>query len=359
MSITIQPVEGSSRRGGARAGKRQLSVSSIDVVVTVVAVIVVLAGLSVSLIFPPSEPDAPAEDEGRRTTPAAAAVVPTPDPSVTEGVVIPPLAMEAERESAKLVCQAQLGTQEFTALSYNIKSGRAGGLERLLGAMQRSQAEVILLQEVDNRRRSTGSVDQAAWFASRLGGWHSAFGRNVTFGDGLYGTAVVSKFPIVSSTNTPLPNIGRAQPRGLLHVVINVSGVEVSIYSTHLDNTSNEIRARQGSTIASILSRDPRPKIIGGDMNAGSTSPALRAMSGEDTDTWAKVGTGSGGTFFGRGARIDYLLHGGPGLTPLSSDVIPDNSSDHRPVRARYELGGIKTEKCTGGKASKGPKQAE
>lgn len=355
-SITIRPVEGGSRRGGARAGKRQLSVSSIDVVVTVVAVIVVLAGLSVSLIFPPSEPDAPADDEGRRTTHAAAAV-PTPDPSVTEGVVIPPLAMEAERESAKLVCQAQLGTQQFTALSYNIKSGRAGGLDRLLSAIKGSQAEVILLQEVDNQRRSTGSVDQAAWFASRLGGWNSAFGRNVTFGDGLYGTAVVSKFPIVSSVNTPLPNIGRAQPRGLLHVVINVSGVEVSIYSTHLDNTSNEIRARQGATIASILARDPRPKIIGGDMNAGISSPPLRAMSGVVTDTWGKVGSGGGGTFFGRGARIDYLLYGGPGLTPLAADVIPTNASDHRPVRARYELGGIKTEKCTGGKARK--KQAE
>ncbi|WP_436701229.1 endonuclease/exonuclease/phosphatase family protein [Nocardioides sp. BYT-33-1] len=352
--------EQETRRG--RAGRRQgLGVSSLDMVVTLVAVVVVVAGLSVSLIFPPDAPEAPVADEGRR---APAAAIPSPavaDPVVPEGgeVVVPPLAMEAERQSAQLVCQALIGTTELTALAYNIKSARAGSLDRLLGVMQRSGADVILLQEVDNRRRSTGSVDQAAWFAERLGGWHSAFGRNVTFGDGLYGTAIVSKYPILSSVNTPLPNIGRAQPRGLLHAVIDVEGVEVSLYSTHLDNTSANIRTQQASRISSMLAADPRPKILGGDMNTWPGSGPEQILTSRLDDSFVDAGSGSGPTHPASRprTRIDYLLYGGPDLTPTSSVVMSEGGSDHLPVRSVFTLGGIKTEKCSDGAASKKSKK--
>jgi endonuclease/exonuclease/phosphatase family metal-dependent hydrolase len=353
-SFTIPDVEEQGKRG-ARAGKRLgPAVSSVDMVVTLVAVVVVLAGLSVSLIFPPDAPDTPVAHEGRRTGTASAApaadVPPAPTATDTGGVLVPPLAMEAERQSAQLVCQAQIGTTQFTALSYNIKSARAGSLDRLLGVMQQSKATVLLLQEVDYKRRSTGSVDQAGWFAERLGGWGSAFGRNVTFGDGLYGTAVVSKYPIVSSENTPLPNIGRAQPRGLLHVVINVEGVEVSIYSTHLDNTSANIRTAQASRISSILAADPRPKILGGDMNTWPNSGPERILSSRLSDSFVVAGSGGGATHPAGHprTRIDYLLYGGPDLTATSSVVMSAGGSDHLPVRADFTLGGIKTEKCSG-----------
>ncbi|MCR1782054.1 endonuclease/exonuclease/phosphatase family protein [Nocardioides carbamazepini] len=348
-------------RPGGRAGRRQgPAVSSLDLVVTLVAVVVVLAGLSFALIFPPDAPEPPVAHEGRR---APAAVTPpqvAADPVVPEGgeVVVPPLAMEAERQSAQLVCQALIGTTELTALAYNIKSARAGSLERLLGVMQRSGAEVLLLQEVDNRRRSTGSVDQAAWFAERLGGWNSAFGRNVTFGDGLYGTAVVSKYPIVSSVNTPLPNIGRAQPRGLLHVVIDIEGVEVSLYSTHLDNTSANIRTQQASRISSILAADPRPKLLGGDMNTWPGSGPEQILTSRLSDSFVDAGSGSGPTHPASRprTRIDYLLYGGPDLTATSSAVMSEGGSDHLPVRSVFTLGGIKTEKCSGEPKSKSKK---
>ncbi|WGX95265.1 endonuclease/exonuclease/phosphatase family protein [Nocardioides sp. L-11A] len=354
--------EQEEKRRGVRAGKRPGSaVSSLDVIVTLVAVVVVVAGLSFSLIFPPDSPDAPVVDEGRRVPAAAIPPPAAAAPVVPEGgeVLVPPLAMEAERQSAQLVCQALIGTTEVTALAYNIKSARAGSLERLLGVMQRSGAEIILLQEVDNRRRSTGSVDQAAWFAERLGGWNSAFGRNVTFGDGLYGTAIVSKYPIVSSVNTPLPNIGRAQPRGLLHAVIDVEGVEVSLYSTHLDNTSANIRTQQASRISSMLAADPRPKLLGGDMNTWPGSGPERILTSRLSDSFVDAGSGSGPTHPASRprTRIDYLLYGGPDLTATSSAVLPEGGSDHLPVRSVFTLGGIKTEKCSDGAASKKSKK--
>jgi len=255
-----------------------------------------------------------------------------------------------ERMAASTRCQTLVTSEPLTAVSYNIKSGRAGGLSRLLGVMQRADAEVYLLQEVDNHRRSTGNVDQAGWFAARLGtNWHYAFGRNVTFGDGLYGVAVVSKYPILSWTNTRLPDINHSQPRGLLHVVINFHGTKVSIYDTHLDNTSGANRLRQAGTISQIMAADPNPKILGGDMNTWPGSAPDRVLASHLYDTWNVAGAGKGATHPAGHprTRIDFLMYGGPGLKATSAVVLHDIASDHLAVRAQYELSGIKTVKCT------------
>ncbi len=351
----MRRVSGRGTRGRRAAPRRQFAGMDRDLLVAAVAMVLVVAGLTLPFVFlTGGEEDARGEASSALRTPDTT-VPPTSaepqDESTARGrdpELFPQLVRAAERESRRKRCTTKVHDEQFTAVSFNIKSGRMGGLGRPLGTLQRSGASVILLQEVDNRRRSTGSVDQAGYFADALGGWHHAFGQNVAFGDGLYGTAVVSKYPIVSSTNHRLPNIGRAQPRGLLHVVIDVDGVEVSVYSTHLDNTSERIRTMQASSIASIVRADPRPKILGGDMNAWPGARPAQILTSALTDTWAAVGSGGGATHPAnrpRG-RIDYLMHGGPKFTAQSSDVMPDVTSDHRAVRANYELAGISTRTC-------------
>ena len=66
------------------------------------------------------------------------------------------------------------------------------------------------------------------------------------------------------------------------------------------------------------------------------------------TDTWGAVGTGSGLTHPSSNprGRIDLLLHGGEGITPVSSDVLPATNSDHRAVRATYAVDGVAAKVC-------------
>ena len=333
--------------------------SPSDILVTILVVVAVVAGLKVSLdiLSSNSTPD-PVSLEGSHTPgaptdstagPETSSPTSTSSPGASTGVVPPSLMTTVERMAAQMRCQTLVTSEPLTAVTYNIKSGRAGGLPRLLGVMRRTDAEVFLLQEVDNHRRSTGNVDQAGWFASQLGGWHYAFGRNVTFGDGLYGTAVVSKYPILSWTNTPLPNINHSQPRGLLHVVINFHGTKVSIYDTHLDNTSGANRLQQAARISQIMAADPNPKILGGDMNTWPGSAPDRVLASRLNDTWNVAGSGKGATHPAGHprTRIDFLMYGGPGLRATSAVVLPDTASDHLAVRAQYELSGIKTVKCT------------
>jgi len=244
----------------------------------------------------------------------------------------------------KLHCIQLPGDTEITAVSYNVKSLVKTSAGAVASVLANAGADVVLLQEMKN----AAVGNQPAAIAGILG-MHYYFAQNVSYGGhGGYGTAVLSRFPIVSAENTHLPRPGGTQQRGLAHVVIDVDGKEVSIYNTHLQNRSESARMMQIRRIAQIVSLDDRPQIFGGDMNAHYGSPVMGVARTVFTDTWATVGSGGGLTHpstHPRG-RIDYLMHANEGITPVSSDVLPARLSDHLAVRARYVIEGPGGEKC-------------
>ncbi|QYJ02479.1 endonuclease/exonuclease/phosphatase family protein [Nocardioides panacisoli] len=250
----------------------------------------------------------------------------------------------------KPTCSQVPVSTSITVLSYNIKSGHRGGLGAIASVIRGSGADVVLLQEVDRNRHSSGRVDQAAWLASNLGGWSHAFGQNVSHGGSAgYGTAIVSRWPIVSSQNRHLPNGPGGQQRGLLNAVVDIDGMAVSFYSTHLQNRIDRLKVAQARSIAGIVAGDGRPKIIGGDMNSWPGDTPAGILRSQFTDTWSVVGRGAGATNPApnpRG-RIDYLMHDGAAIRPTSADVLPAQASDHRAVRASYALDGVTEKRCT------------
>lgn len=246
----------------------------------------------------------------------------------------------------KLHCVQLPGDTEITVVSYNVKSfalkGNAGSVA---GVLRAAGADIVLIQEIKN---GGNAGNQPAALAGLLG-MEYAFAQNVAYGRGGYGTAVLSRYPVVSAQNTHLPRPGSTQQRGLAHVVVDVDGKELSVYNTHLQNRSEPARMQQIRRIAQIVSLDDRPRILGGDMNAHAGSPVMGVARTVFTDTWATVGTGDGRTHPStrlRG-RIDYLMHGGDGITAVTSDVLPATLSDHRAVRARYVVEGPGGQECT------------
>jgi endonuclease/exonuclease/phosphatase family metal-dependent hydrolase len=171
-----------------------------------------------------------------------------------------------------------------------------------------------------------------------------AFGANVRrSAANSYGTAILSRYPIESYRNTPLPAPPGTQQRGLLRATIVVNGVRMSVYGTHLENTSATARLLQARAIAPIVRADPLPKVFGGDLNSRPGSPVLDTIDGVAHDTWAAVGVGAGLTHPDAipRIRIDYLMYADGStadLTPLGMDVLPSHVSDHRAVRAAYRL---------------------
>ena len=213
-------------------------------------------------------------------------------------------------------------------------------------------ADIIAFQEVDVRFRARSQfVDQAEALGKRLGG-HFAFGGNLIDGDGQYGVALVTRFPILAQQNHPLPRSpGRekAEPRGLLAVTLDVEGRPLRVYVTHLAHDSPADRTLQVARVRATVAAEPGPFVVMGDFNLRPDSADYAALLAPTrskpllVDAWAKIGQGDGFTIGHtektRG-RIDYVLVS-PDLAAGLIETRVDQTtraSDHQPVFAALRL---------------------
>ncbi len=302
--------------------------------VMVVLLFGVIAALLV-LTDPSSPPGPPAA--GPSATPEASATIAPETPRPTR----------TTRPGQQQTCVAGARKAALTVVTFNIHSARehdgSVNLARIAAELEAWDADVILLQEVDRYRLWTGQIDMPVVLADQLDmAW--TFGANVQrSARNSYGTAILSRYPVESFHNTLLPAPPGTQQRGLLRATIDVDGIRISVYGTHLEHTSADARLQQMRVIAPILRADPLPKIFGGDLNARPGSPVLDAVTNVARDTWATVGVGSGLTHpvDNPRTRIDFLLYAGGStadLVPLNTDVLDSAVSDHRAVWASYQL---------------------
>lgn len=211
--------------------------------------------------------------------------------------------------------------REFSAATYNIHHG-AGvddrlDLERIAQEIERGGADIVGLQEVDrNWGERSAFVDQAQWLSRRLG-MHVAFAPNLDRAPidpddprRQYGTAILSRFPILSSRNTLLPRPRGGEQRGLLEAVVNIRGVRVRFANTHLQHNSAEERLAQTRRIAELLGDAKEPTVLVGDLNAVPTAAELAPLWPHFDDAWVLGGTGTGETYPAEAPdrRIDYVL---------------------------------------------------
>lgn len=236
--------------------------------------------------------------------------------------------------------------RELRVMSYNMHAGIGDDgrldLERTARVIETSGADVIGLQEVDRHWSARSDyVDQAQWLARRLG-LHYAYGANLDRDPEpgrterrQYGTAVLSRYPIQSATNHALTSIPYperpTEQRGLLATRINVRGVKIDFYNTHLDHQRSEQRASQVTEILELTAGTQRPAILVGDLNAVPEAPEIRMLT---DDAFRDVFAGTDAFTYPADApnrRIDYVLTRGP-RSFTDSTVIDTPASDHLPV---------------------------
>jgi len=228
----------------------------------------------------------------------------------------------------------------ITVLTYNIHSAvseRGLALGRIAAELRAWGPDIVALQEVDDNRTRTDHVDQARWLADQLG-MTSTYAAAEQQGDGSYGNAILSRFPVVSSTSHRLPatGTGLSNPRVLLRTVVEIDGFELTVDSTHFSNTSEPSRVMQARTVAG-LHDDPR--IVMGDLNSSTNDRPLDILRTDLVDAWDQVGTGTKYTHHTRHsqARIDFVLYSGE-LTPTFSQVMQSSVSDHDAVLTRFVM---------------------
>lgn len=243
----------------------------------------------------------------------------------------------------ELEAPAPRGAAELRVMTFNIQSG-VRGLDGVAEVIRAAHPDIVALQEVDRGSRRARGLDQAAVLAERTGLPHHAYFRTTELHGGAYGIALLSRFPLEAVVQYPLPVPRGAEPRTVAHVLMQVAGREVSVYVTHLIRRpfNGGARMRQSALIAGMLERDPRPKLLMGDLNDDPDSLPVRLLRRGLTDVAAVNGQGSEGTYplplpFSPALRIDYVL-ACDAFVPLRSTVLHVEASDHYPVIADVRL---------------------
>jgi endonuclease/exonuclease/phosphatase family metal-dependent hydrolase len=233
---------------------------------------------------------------------------------------------------------------ELRVLTYNIHHAKGTDgvldIDRIVEVIKSSEADIVCLQEVDQNLSRTERMDMPELFRKKLS-MHVVFGANYHFDDGHYGNLTLSKFPIASSENIPLPNPFNKEPRGGLKTTIKISlddgsnaHTNVEVYNTHLGLNGKE-RHQQVMHILSKMKLDT-PTILLGDLNEITNAAGVQSLLEKFADS--DEGKVPINTIPSENAtkRIDYILHHKFKTTSLA--VVESShitvASDHLPLVA-------------------------
>ncbi len=224
---------------------------------------------------------------------------------------------------------ASAGTGTVTVLDFNIQEGFSNeniwSLEATARAIEAHDPDIVFLQEISRGWLVMSSVDQVRWLADRLDMYYAYAGNSY---DGLWGNAILSRFPIVSERSTIFSTTDNLR-RGAVAVEVTTGSGNLLVIATHLDNPrkATAVRLEQIQELTAF-SGGVAPTIIGGDFNADPGSQEWQAMI--DAGFVDAAGTDPA-TTSEDDRRIDYLW-----ITPdlvIDSYTVPDiRVSDHRPA---------------------------
>jgi len=161
---------------------------------------------------------------------------------------------------------------EIVCATYNIRHGEnAAGvidLAAIAGVIKSSGATIVGLNEVDDKMRRSGAVNQAAWLADSLQ-MNYIFAPALVRGQGRYGNALLTKYPIVRSQILYLPKYDNSEQRCCLIAELDVAGQIITVCILHLSVKQNEI-ALQLKTLDELTYQLKPPVIMMGDFNVTS-----------------------------------------------------------------------------------------
>lgn len=239
------------------------------------------------------------------------------------------------------------------AVTLNIHSGYtqyfAQNLELVAETIATSGADVVLLQEIETGRLSSGSTDQAIWLANKLNMNATFFPQN----EDLQGIAVLSRLPIANAEGAELTSEGpqaavqyvryQLAADDELHVYNMWLGFEVESRDGQPVPDEQQDQALQMNEVYNLVAQhhflnrtEPTQDrvLLGGTFNFGEASPLYTLWKNTVfNDPFTTLFTENRDTLFlvdGTAARYDYLWMLNLEATGISIDQ-NNTASDHRP----------------------------
>lgn len=290
---------------------------------------VCLLAVSCGQAAPPDESSCAATDPDVSDTAADTAADTTAE--ITTAEVTTAEATTAEVTTAEITTEAQTESKETIELkigSYNIKHAADGGCAAIGKAIADAGLDICGMQEVDHLNTRSSSENQTKKIAEAAGMPYYKFVRAIDYRGGQYGTAILSKYPIESLEITPLYS-GSEEGRSVGHAVIDVDGVKIDFFNTHLSYESLELRTTQFKAVADMLASCER-FILTADFNTQDFTEfaVLGDVCMVNSAAHRHV------TFPGGSSAIDNVITS-KNLRGEFCEVITDSHSDHYMLTAK------------------------
>lgn len=230
--------------------------------------------------------------------------------------------------------------RKLRILTYNIHHGEGmdGKLDvaRIAALINAQQPDLVALQEVDRGVARTQRRDLPGELA-KLTGLRLVFGKNIDYQGGEYGNAILSRHPLLTSTNLHYRMLREGEQRGLLQTTIDLDGETIAFMATHLDYRPDPAeRLSNVREIKAAAARHPdQLTIVAGDFNDHPDGEVHRSMKETFLDAWEHGGAGEGFTYSSTEpkSRIDYVyLRLTSGWQVSQAEVLSSAASDHSPL---------------------------
>lgn len=238
--------------------------------------------------------------------------------------------------------------QTVELLSYNIHIGIPFGektpkLEDTAKVIKEQNCETIVLNEVDNIVKRSGSINQAKFIADYLG-YNYIFGRAIYIEGGEYGIALLSKYEIERIELLSLPASPRESRVAL--VVKILAPTPYYVVATHLSfEQTDEIEAIRMQAIDKIYNyikdNNLSPVILMGDLNSTIDSKPVAQLR----ELGFKVVNDTNPTLNSFPANLPNRLLDYMAIYPANSAKVvdykvvdDDHTSDHRPIKATLTI---------------------
>jgi endonuclease/exonuclease/phosphatase family metal-dependent hydrolase len=144
---------------------------------------------------------------------------------------------------------------------------RDSTLEGIREAIRRTDADIVLLQEVLGHHRERARQSQFEFLADQV--WnHYAYAQNAVYPDGHHGNAILSKFPVQWWENQDI-SMNLLEHRGCLHAIVETGAGPVHVLNVHLNLLHRDRVGQRDLIIDRVRRRVPAeaPLILAGDFN--------------------------------------------------------------------------------------------
>jgi endonuclease/exonuclease/phosphatase family metal-dependent hydrolase len=237
----------------------------------------------------------------------------------------------------------------FRMMTWNIQHGNtAYGAHDLYSQAQfmaSQQPDVIALQEVE-----TWGENQPERYRQLLeqftGNSWTVVWAPVINAAGTEGNVILTRLPVVAQNTYQMHATGdywaMYSNRSVAQATVRVGGVDVNVFSTHLDYYNTTHRSIQLQQLMTWALNFGGPRLIGGDFNSWWGEYWITTMMSQYTDTWQDyTGSNQNGYTVNNAVRFDYIfrsMDGGWRATPVNAWTPYTSMSDHNPVVADYRV---------------------